>query len=956
MKRFFLPVFALLAFTAGAQQLNQVWVSNYNGAGDYSDKAQDMVIDGSGNIYYGGYTTSNGNHDYLTVKLNSSGDTVWARTYNGSDNTEDEVNAIAVDASGNVYVTGYAAGANGDDYVTIKYNASGVQQWLAVYNSAFNQDDIGNDIAVDGNGNVYVTGASAQDADGLNFDYATVKYNSAGAQQWAVRYDGFGNGIDEAKRIVLDGSGNPIVTGQSDNGSDDDWVTQKLNPSNGAVTWTNTVDYTKNDRPSDMTIDANNVLYVAGRTKATNYDLAVRKIDAAGATVWTKFFQGTDDDRATSVAVDAAGNVYVTGLTDINANPLIEDYNFITLKYNSGGTQLWLKTFNGSANGTDIVAKVLVNNNGYVFVAGQTLSTTTNNDYAVLKYDSAGTLVYSKTFDGGVNGDDDGQCMALAGGEAVVSGLAFISANNANAVTVKYDAAGNIVWSKSYDGAGDNNDEAAKIVVDAVGNSVVAGFTVNYKEDKNFLVNKIDGAGNVSWTKAITGNSGVSPDEAVDVKLDASANVYATGFVKDSAQSYNYCTVKYDAAGNQQWLSKYNNVSESDKAVALGLDGSGNVYVAGRSDVDSTVVTDYDFVVVKYGANGAQSWAQAANAGNPDEEPVAMAVSNGGNAYVAGRTTTGTNDDFFVVKYNNTGAIVWQKQLGFDHDDRDEAVLLDASENLYVCGRSEDAANHFNGILIKYNSNGDTLWTRWYPGQNNGAARFDAMAFDSLGNIVVVGNTDPDGDTATQNFDYLLASYDVNGNLLWDTTWSYNGTSDDEAKSVSCNGSNIYVTGESNYGNVASPNYNYVTLQYSLNGQQLAMATYDQAGKNDKARSIAILGTSVYVAGASTGNNSQYDAVVVRYDILSGLKNIAQDAMLVYPNPFASEFNITLTAAHADAVLHLMDVSGRVIRTYNTKGEGKLTINRSGLNAGVYLLRLTTEEGTPIGITRIIAE
>ncbi len=282
--------------------------------------------------------------------------------------------------------------------------------------------------------------------------------------------------------------------------------------------------------------------------------------------------------------------------------------------------------------------------------------------------------------------------------------------------------------------------------------------------------------------------------------------------------------------------------------------------------------------------------------------------------------------------------------------------MLDASENLYICGRSEDAGNIFNGVLVKYNSNGDTLWTRWYPGQNNGAARFDAMAFDSLGNIILAGNTDPDGDTATQNFDYLVASYDVNGNLLWDTTWSYNGTSDDEAKSVSCNGSNIYVTGESNYGNVSSPNYNYVTLQYSLNGQQLAMATYDQAGKNDKARALATLGTSVYVAGASTGNSSQYDAVVVRYDILSGIKDIAKDAIVVYPNPFANDFNVTLTAAHVDAVLHLMDVSGRIIRTYNTNGESKLTINRSGLSAGVYLLRLTTEEGNPIGITRIIAE
>ncbi|MFN8288297.1 MAG: SBBP repeat-containing protein [Chitinophagales bacterium] len=955
MKQFFVSLGVLLAFSAGAQQLNQVWVNNYNGAGDYSDKAVDMVTDASGNIYYGGYTTSNGNHDYLTVKLNSSGDTLWTRTYNGTNNSEDEVKAIAVDGSGNVYVTGYASGTFGDDYVTIKYNSSGAQQWVAIYNSAFNEDDVANDVAVDGNGNVYVTGASAQDADALNNDYATVKYNSSGAQQWAVRYDGFGLANDEAKRIILDNAGNPIITGQSDNGSDDDWITQKLNPANGGVSWTNTVDYGKNDRPSDMTIDANNVVYIAGRTKATNYDLAVRKIDASGATVWTKFFQGTDDDRATSIAVDASGNVYVTGITDIDANPLVYDYNFITLKYNSVGTQQWLKTFNGSANGSDESAKVLVNN-GFVYVAGQTLSTTTNNDYALLKYDSAGTIVFSKTFDGGVNGDDDGQCLALLNGEPVIGGLAFVTTNNANAVVVKYDGSGNIVWNKGYNGSGDNNDVANRIVVNGDGSAVIAGSSVNYKEDKNFLVSKIDGSGNTAWTKTITGTSGLSPDEAVDVKTDASGNVYATGFVKDSAESYNFCTVKYDAGGTQTWLSKYNKVSESDKAVALGLDGSNNVYVAGRSDVDSTTVTNYDFVIVKYNSNGTQAWAQSANAGNADEAPVAMAVSNAGNVYVTGRTTTVTNDDFLTVKLNNAGAIQWQKQLGFDHDDRNEAVLLDASENLYICGRSEDAANHFNGILVKYNSNGDTLWTRWFPGQNNGAARFDAMAFDSLGNVFVVGNTDPDGDTATVNNDYLVAVYDINGGLLWDTTWSHSSTSADEAKGVSCSGSYMYVTGESNYGSGAAENYNYVTLQYSMQGGELAMAAYDQSGVNDKARAIGTLGTSVYVAGESTGNGTQYDAVVVRYDIVSGLTEVTTQQLNAYPNPFSSSVKVSFTEVQYDAVVQLMDVSGRVMRSYSLNNTNSLTVNRGSLPAGIYFLRLTTEEGRQLGITRIVAE
>lgn len=90
-----------------------------------------------------------------TVKYNSAGQQQWAAYYPGT------AKAMAVDASRNVYVTGRSPGAGNLDYATIKYNSAGQQQWIVTYNGPGNGDDQANAIAVDGSGDVYVTGASA---------------------------------------------------------------------------------------------------------------------------------------------------------------------------------------------------------------------------------------------------------------------------------------------------------------------------------------------------------------------------------------------------------------------------------------------------------------------------------------------------------------------------------------------------------------------------------------------------------------------------------------------------------------------------------------------------------------------------------------------------------------------------------------------------------------------------
>src|SRR5262249_24455061 len=150
----------------------------------------------------------------------------WVALYNGPTSNDDEATAMAVDGSGNAYVTGKSLGTTYPDfdYATIKYKAAGQQQWVGLYNGPGTDDSQTAAIAVDDSGNVYVTGYSL-DSPGGFASYATIKYNAAGQQQWVARYN-TGNGASLATAIAVDSSGNVYVTGFSwDPNTDFDYAT-----------------------------------------------------------------------------------------------------------------------------------------------------------------------------------------------------------------------------------------------------------------------------------------------------------------------------------------------------------------------------------------------------------------------------------------------------------------------------------------------------------------------------------------------------------------------------------------------------------------------------------------------------------------------------------------------------------------------------------------------------------
>jgi len=421
-------------------QVDTAWVRRYNGTGNDDDRAYAIAVDGSGNVYVtGGSYGSGTSEDYATIKYNSSGIQQWSSRYNGPGNDGDGAYAIALDVAGNVYVTGWSSGFGTFlDYATIKYNSTGIQQWVTRYNGPGNSYDGAYAIVVDGSGNIYVTGYSY--GPGTDFDYATIKYNSVGVQQWVSRYNGPGNAQDLAFSIAVDDQGNAYVTGWS-HGSDTvyDYATIKYN-SAGIQQWVARYDYSEEEeRANSITIDGQGNVYVTGSSYNLNtyFDYATIKYNAVGETLWVRRYNGSGNywDEASSVAIDGQGNVYVSGYSDGLGTS--EDY--ATIKYNSAGVQQWVARYNGPGNYEDWAHAMALDGSGNVYVTGYSTGSGTEYDYATIKYNSNGVEQWVQRYNGPGNDWDWAYAIALDGsGNVYITGVSYGSGTSIDYATIKY--------------------------------------------------------------------------------------------------------------------------------------------------------------------------------------------------------------------------------------------------------------------------------------------------------------------------------------------------------------------------------------------------------------------------------------------------------------------------------------------------------------------------------------
>jgi hypothetical protein len=437
-----LALFFLWAVPVFAESVDTAWVRRY----DYSsgiDIATALAVDGSGNVYVTGYVTPSGQlPDYATIKYYANGTIAWVKTYNGTANNEDKAQAIATQTSGRVYVTGWGVNAGTSyDYVTIKYGtATGDTAWVRKYNNpTVNLNDEATAMAVDGSGNVYVTGSS--NGDSTNRDYATVKYDALGNEIWVRRYNGPANGNDYATAIAVDDFGNVYVTGNSYvSAANDDYVTIKYYP-NGDTAWVR-----RYNGPGDSTdyaraigVDGSGNVYVTGTSlSATSYDYATIKYYSNGSLAWVQRYDGPghDVDDALAMSVDGPGNAYVTGYS-WGGSVTAED--IATIKYKPNGDTAWIRRYNGPDNKSDGGQAITIDGAGNVYVAGWSRGNLTDFDYITLKYDMNGYLRWTATYNGEKDSTDIASDIAVdSSGNVYVTGYSVGSLTGPDYTTIKY--------------------------------------------------------------------------------------------------------------------------------------------------------------------------------------------------------------------------------------------------------------------------------------------------------------------------------------------------------------------------------------------------------------------------------------------------------------------------------------------------------------------------------------
>jgi hypothetical protein len=312
----------------------------------------------------------------------------WADTVDNGD--WDGATDVAVDHSCNIVVVGTSFINGNNDYFIVKYDSSGTILWQDTLDNG--NEDYGEAVAVDNGDNIIVTGYSMIGGD---YDYFIVKYDPGGTVLWQDILDN-GGLYDIARGVAVDHRQNIIVTGYCDIGGDCVFYTVKYD-SSGTLLWADTLDYGPFDSGFDVAVDYTNSIAVTGyTTSGINNDYLTVKYDSSGTLLWQDAMDIYEFDQAYGVAVDNSNSIIVTGC----AGGPFDDYDFVTVKYDSSGTILWVDTLDYE-DSDDVVYDVCTDDQNALYMTGYSLRLSGGYDYYTVKYDSSGTLLWQNTLDNG---------------------------------------------------------------------------------------------------------------------------------------------------------------------------------------------------------------------------------------------------------------------------------------------------------------------------------------------------------------------------------------------------------------------------------------------------------------------------------------------------------------------------------------------------------------------------
>ncbi len=395
------------------------------GAPPFAKKS--IALDAAGNVFVtGAGIVADGNRDYLTVKYSSQGEMLWRAVSNNGVDSDNSPHGIVVDTDGNVVVTGNSTKNGNFDILTIKYDSSGLEVWRAIYAVNANSHDVAHAVSLDPAGNVYVLGISTGKSGN-----ALIKYDKSGNELWRTQIENGPSGPTGRALLAVDAFGNAYATRDS-----------------GA--------------------------FCSGQSPVLCTAFRITKYSPDGTIQWANgiFDTNGSDYFMQSFAADAVGNTIVSGIAS-----RLGCTEFFAAKYSPTGTQLWLNfDFTNSCN-SNAPADMVVDSTGNVFATGLG-DDRQRKDAMTIGYNSAGQQLWQSNLNGVANADDNSFAIVL---DAAENPYIVGSSNNGvnfDLLVARLSRAGVEQWRATYNGTGNANDQGRAVAVDSAGNVFVAGMSV----------------------------------------------------------------------------------------------------------------------------------------------------------------------------------------------------------------------------------------------------------------------------------------------------------------------------------------------------------------------------------------------------------------------------------------------------------------------------------------------
>jgi len=352
-----------------------VWRRAYSGArGGVGGRAEAVTVDAAGNVYAAG-TISNGaifgaNIDALVVKLGPDGVERWAQRYDGPAGGFDQATEAVLDRAGALYISGRSQGS-GFDWVTQRYSTDGTPQWTRRLGGPASADDEVGDVVLAPNGNVVVAGVTKNLGDGVTNDIEIVMYDPQGAVAWQRRWSDTPASHETVRDMDIAADGRIAVTGSSARTASPEFgvplpITAWYDASGALLQATRT-------GGDAVDNDANGSTYVVGSFRDMPQVSTIAKYSPGGSLDWaTPLVAGLSQSLSiTAIAVDAFGMITVAG--DVS-NVTTLNRDFLTIRFAADGRELWRHQFNGTGNGEDRVAGLVVDGENTALVAGTSWS------------------------------------------------------------------------------------------------------------------------------------------------------------------------------------------------------------------------------------------------------------------------------------------------------------------------------------------------------------------------------------------------------------------------------------------------------------------------------------------------------------------------------------------------------------------------------------------------------